>query len=118
MLRVRQLKILAQQADQRWADKESVLDVPGVRVPAMEIRPGKRMHGEGEDKERRRAGGVLSEERGDDEGVGVRGEKKVEVEQETVKEKADPWKQARRNPGEEWQPQTWGGRPAEKARRQ
>jgi NADH dehydrogenase [ubiquinone] 1 alpha subcomplex assembly factor 2 len=34
-----------------------------------------------------------------------------EGEKEKEKEKEDPWKRARRSPGEEFQPASWGGKP-------
>lgn len=91
------MKILAAQADRRWAEKGSFLEQP------------------------RR--GVLEDVRSEvdvgDEQIGGRGEevgeeqtendkRKTNIEPE-VKEMEDPWKQAKGGPSEEWQPQAWGG---------
>ena len=93
--------MLARQADERWENKRRVGDAmdQGVLEPAMEVG----------------GGGGLGKGRSTEEGreslrrVG-------ELEGEKTDGREDPWKQARRNPGEEFQPESWGGRPAEKKR--
>lgn len=91
--RQRELKHLAQAADERWAAKPSVLDKP--RRDNLELGVG-----DGEV----------------DGTVGVRGEgAKKEAEEEMVeneKRTENPWKMKQGNPGERWQPEAWASRPS------
>ncbi|KAI9055343.1 hypothetical protein LZ554_000302 [Drepanopeziza brunnea f. sp. 'monogermtubi'] len=129
VVRQRNLKILAAQADARWAAKPSFLDTPerSQPLPAMEVKdPG----GYESVQERREAVGVPETEEGNvqtgEEAMrmqvpdGTRHDfrktpepenKRLEDEKAPKKEekKEDPWKKARGGPSEEWQPQTWGG---------
>lgn len=91
--RQRELKHLAQAANERWAAKPSVLDKP--RRDNLELGVGD----------------------GDVEGtVGVRGKgAKKGVEEEMVqneKRTEKPWKMKQGNPGEGWQPEAWASRPS------
>jgi len=101
VLRLRQLKVLARQADERWENKRRVGDAmdQGVLEPAMEVG----------------GGGGLGKARSTEE-AREREREVRELEGEKTDRREDPWKQARRNPGEEFQPESWGGRPAEKKR--
>ncbi|KAK0101359.1 hypothetical protein ONS95_006533 [Cadophora gregata] len=112
LIRQRNLKILAAQADARWAAKPSFLDAPARSQPepALEVKdPG----GAGDVASRlgeqtngaKREGESLDNTRNPD---GVRHRFNEEPEQEESK-KEDPWKNARGGPSEEWQPQAWTG---------
>jgi len=111
VVRLRDLKVLAARADERWDMKR------------MKIEPG--VGAGGDTASSATAPAETGEVRGPAMGVGRGGRKAAEghvgrssdAEKDTTndntnKEREDPWKQARRNPGEEWQPESWGGRPA------
>ena len=121
VVRLRDLKVLAARADEKW-DMKRVKIEPGAAVAGGDTTTA---------TADTTAGGETGEARGPALGVGRGGRergKKLAGEQEQVerrsdverdenndntnKQKEDPWKQARRNPGEEWQPESWGGRPA------
>ncbi|KAL9113337.1 MAG: hypothetical protein Q9187_007627, partial [Circinaria calcarea] len=97
-----QLKQLARLADERWASKPSFLDAPSQTSqpgPATIPRDKAGYVGQTESDEKegvRNAVGGLGEV-GDIEAT--RPEKK--------REKINPWKQQRGNPGESWQPEAW-----------
>ncbi|KAM3069632.1 hypothetical protein ACMFMG_010350 [Clarireedia jacksonii] len=125
------LKVLARQADERWAQKQSYLDPPEMQqaLPATRPRDGGAYTGREPRGDGRGVGSLVVDRqgRGDggQEGVGVVGvEGKVATsranEQEVGREvrkgsgvreekkfKEDPWKQAKGAAGEEWQPQAW-----------
>ncbi|KAG9248656.1 hypothetical protein BJ878DRAFT_326387 [Calycina marina] len=82
LVRQRNLKVLAAQADARWAAKGSLLDGPGMMSGRVE-----------------RGGDVLD-------GV-TKAENKIPEKNDNNQEKGDPWKQARGGPSEEWQPKAW-----------
>jgi NADH dehydrogenase [ubiquinone] 1 alpha subcomplex assembly factor 2 len=128
LVRQEQLKILAAQADARWAAKKSYLDAPGEQrrqpVPALrlkdpggyteETRPDGRAVDEGSGAEGRLGSSVESSqaevpqsEMQTPDGKRhpfTRGERA----RRTIKDKIeDPWKKARGGPSEEWQPQAW-----------
>lgn len=91
--RQRELKFLAQAADERWAAKPSVLDKP--RRANLELGVG--------DGEVEGAAGVRRE--GAEIGL---------AEEMAQKEKRaeNPWKVKQGNPGEGWQPEAWAPRPS------
>jgi NADH dehydrogenase [ubiquinone] 1 alpha subcomplex assembly factor 2 len=89
--RQQELKVLAAQADARWVAKRSVLDAsPAASASAPALGEGRGKQGAEEGTEERPGG---------------------------TEDRQDPWKQARRNPGEDWQPQPWAGTPAAATRR-
>jgi NADH dehydrogenase [ubiquinone] 1 alpha subcomplex assembly factor 2 len=129
LVRQEQLKVLAAQADARWAEKPSYLDAPGREggqpVPALRVND---------------PGGYNQETRPDNQapapattiestfpspnspietqtpdiprhpltGRAQRVSESTADKQEKEKEKDDPWKKhARGGPSEEWQPQAW-----------
>lgn len=148
-MRQERLKVLAKQADARWAAKPSVLDAPGkergLPLPAMQAQAqaqaaestgsGPRTTEALANKAGTRT--VLREGSGTQEqAVGTVGEvveeqkgegaaKKMQVpdgirhqfnerpgqrkRKDIIEPKADPWKQARGGPSEEWQPKAWDG---------
>lgn len=81
-----ELKRLAQAADERWASKPSVLDKPRTIVERL---PG----GDSAETEE------ISHERDE--------ERQRKDPEEPREKQESPWKGARGNPGENWQPQTW-----------
>jgi len=135
------LKVLAAQADARWAAKPSFLDKPGgVRgqpVPALEVDSGPKLEsGEGEGGARSAVGGVEdassttgansgkaqgAKETWEENGARPRSNEWFEQNKRhklsKKKEKDDPWKQARGGPSEEWQPEAWDGNMAAPKRR-
>lgn len=113
LVRQRNLKVLAAQADARWAAKESWLDGPETRqaLPAVEVRdPGgyetvqERTEAAGGDM-REGAGEASAESKIKEE----RGKSDLPEKKPEAEEKKDPWKTARGGPSEEWQPQGWTG---------
>ncbi|PBP25261.1 hypothetical protein BUE80_DR003670 [Diplocarpon rosae] len=126
LVRQRNLKILAAQADARWAAKPSLLDTPerSQPLPALEVKdPG----GYDSVRDRREAVGVPVGGREDHAETGEEGramrapdgsfngtpeQEKQRLEEEhapKIERKEDPWNNARGGPSEEWQPQTWDG---------
>ncbi|KAH6720360.1 hypothetical protein BKA61DRAFT_470902 [Leptodontidium sp. MPI-SDFR-AT-0119] len=126
LVRQRNLKILAAQADARWAAKPSLLDAPerSRSLPVLEAQdPGGAGQVEG-------STGILAEGLGEETAKSAVGEGEVEEVQgtdgirhrfderlgqeekrpkEEEKKSEDPWKNARGGPSEEWQPQAWTG---------
>ncbi|OWP06012.1 hypothetical protein B2J93_1769 [Marssonina coronariae] len=129
LVRQRQLKILAAQADARWAAKPSFLDTPerSQPLPALEVKdPG----GYDSVQHRSEAVGVPDGGKEINAEIGEGGiemqapngishpfgktspqEKQRRGEEHAPRKeiKEDPWKNARGGPSEEWQPETWGG---------
>jgi NADH dehydrogenase [ubiquinone] 1 alpha subcomplex assembly factor 2 len=137
LVRQRNLKRLAAEADARWAAKPSYLDTPGRAQPltASGVKDP-RVYVESEEAEvgteARNAisrtledrirdtdanlGNRVAREHGsrivEESGAGASREvptKKGESRLKDKKEQLDPWKHARGGPSEEWQPQAWGG---------
>ncbi|KAH8789576.1 hypothetical protein BGZ57DRAFT_850472 [Hyaloscypha finlandica] len=132
LMRQRNLKVLAAEADARWAAKPSFLDAPGHArgqpLPALEVEdPG----GNANVADSKNTVGLRSSIGGGPEDISAgsreKGEQKDKIQAadgkghhirersgqennskvESKKEKEDPWKQARR--GEKWQPAAWDG---------
>lgn len=118
LLRQERLKVLAAQADARWAAKPGYLDPPEMGQAAPPLRSPRRQ------EDAARPAGSLAEDVRETTSSGNRpdeepGSSKKEawgVSQEEEKEKmrtgrapeADPWKQADTgNPGQNWQPEGW-----------
>jgi NADH dehydrogenase [ubiquinone] 1 alpha subcomplex assembly factor 2 len=122
------LKVLAAQADARWAAKPRLIDMPGREMG--QVVPALRMRGQGgysqeERPDRRGVDGGSGEE--GQLGSNVEGSRTGEPRSElqspdgkrhsftigkrapyTTKENTeDPWKKARGGPSEEWQPEAW-----------
>lgn len=131
-MRQRNLKVLAAEADARWAAKPSFLDAPdqarGQPLPALEVEdPGGNANvadskntvgarspigGGPEDMSAERRGKGEQKDKiqavdGKGHHIRVRPGQENNSEVESKKEKEDPWKQARR--GEKWQPTAWDG---------
>lgn len=95
------MKILAAQADARWAGKGSLLD-----QPKREVERGLQESGVGNGAGRQEAGSVRADEIQEESTRQSKQNSNIEPE---AKEIEDPWKQAKGGPSEEWQPQAWGG---------
>lgn len=97
-----QMKVLAAEADARWAAKPSLLDAGGA--------PGQAGLGQPEPA---LGGGGMTREGGNREGAGAGSVPREETRRDPVAAaedagKKDPWGQSRRGgPSEDWQPQAW-----------
>ncbi|KAL2074259.1 hypothetical protein VTL71DRAFT_8037 [Oculimacula yallundae] len=119
LVRQRNLKVLAAQADARWAAKPSFLDSPEKRqpLPATQIEDstGGKVVGDGEAVASVPGSKVAPEGNAQKTQVpdeNYRPDEKLEEEERKSKgdtKKDDPWKNARGGPSEEWQPQGWTG---------
>ena len=133
-MRQENLKILAAQADARWAAKRSVLDAMEERgrhsaalegkvpVEYAEVAEAQNQHGvmssidvglkdrvpgESSDAGAESAGQMQAPDGIRHQFVRGFGHDKSTLEK-GKKEKQDPWKQARGGPSETWQPESWG----------
>jgi len=135
LIRQQNLKVLAAEADARWAAKPSFLDSPGRArgqpLPATDAEATEPPEKEGV----RNAGGLKYEIQGSnataDETIEGKDVKKMQVpdgirhhfneqlqaQPKEKTEKEDPWKQARGGPSEGWQPKAWDGNIAPTKRR-
>lgn len=131
VLRLERLKILAREADERWAQKKSYLDPPEMQhaLPAMQPRDMGAYTGTEPRADGRGVKSAVVEKQGRGGGgeAGMREQVDVGVESEVArsrtneqevgsegkgvrkekKYKEDPWKQAKGAAGEEWQPLAW-----------
>ncbi|PQE27515.1 hypothetical protein CJF30_00007840 [Rutstroemia sp. NJR-2017a BBW] len=121
VLRQERLKILAKEADERWAQKKSYLDPPEMQhaLPATQPRDGGAYTGTEPRADGKGVKNAVVEEQGVEDGreAEVRGQaneqevgrevRKGRGVREEKKYKEDPWKQAKGAAGEEWQPQAW-----------
>ncbi|KAF8852392.1 hypothetical protein BDZ45DRAFT_716978 [Acephala macrosclerotiorum] len=120
LVRQRNLKVLAAEADARWAAKPSFLDAPGRSqpLPALELKdPGGHTQSAkllDETGVRNAVSGGLEHE------ASVADSKNPENTREQTSRRhgepkpvaeviEDPWKKARGGPSEEWQPAAWDG---------
>ena len=123
-----ELKARAALADEAWAMKGRIADagnasrsaevrgkrdtaaagVGEARGPAFDV-GGQTMTAEGMEREKNEGRGVR---RSGNEAEREADDTAAPAATTNKQEKDDPWKQARRNPGEEWQPESWGGAPA------
>lgn len=130
LVRQRQIKVLAAEADARWNAKESFLDAPRTAqvpgAPAMaEGRKGEGVRETGtgvrdatagkiatlaQDPERMKVQGAPPPRVYTNPGLGKK-ERQEKEEERPIPKKDDPWEKAKRGgpkgPGEEWQPQAW-----------
>ncbi|CZT07755.1 uncharacterized protein RAG0_13083 [Rhynchosporium agropyri] len=122
LVRQRNLKVLAAQADARWAAKPSFLDSPEKRqpLPATQIEDSTagRVEGDAESMVSEQAAGHTVAQDGNTQKTQVadgndrlnerlqQEEKKPNAED---RKKDDPWKNVRAGPSEEWQPSAWTG---------
>ncbi|KAH7395887.1 hypothetical protein BKA64DRAFT_72064 [Cadophora sp. MPI-SDFR-AT-0126] len=121
LVRQRNLKILAAQADARWAAKPSFLDAPPERsqpVPALEVNDPGGGAGDVISGAREQTKATMGEEESAGkmqipDGIRPRSNEPLDGEEKRLKneneKKEDPWKNARGGPSEEWQPQAWTG---------
>jgi len=122
VVRQQQLKVLARQADERWAKKGSFLDSPGrgQPLPATEIKdPGGYVEKTGAETATNLVAGVDDIIKEEKEVVDAKtpvsdGSRDVNKRPGRAAEprKAqpeDPWKQTRGGPSEAWQPKAWDG---------
>ncbi|KAE8453353.1 hypothetical protein EG329_010214 [Mollisiaceae sp. DMI_Dod_QoI] len=143
LVRQRNLKVLAAEADARWAAKPSFLDSPGRSqpLPALELKdPGaytQSAHSPDERGVRSAVGGGLEDTAqdtkdtikataGDEvsnaeskipEDTRKHTSRKREQAKPVAKSAEDPWKQFRGGPSEEWQPKAWDGNMVAERRR-
>jgi NADH dehydrogenase [ubiquinone] 1 alpha subcomplex assembly factor 2 len=132
LVRQRQIKVLAAEADARWNSKESFLDAPRTaQVPGgteagargvSAVTEGMRETGTGvrdstagkiatlaQDPERMKVQGAPPPRVYTNPGLAKK--ERQEKEERPIPKKDDPWEKAKRGgpkgPGEEWQPQAW-----------
>jgi NADH dehydrogenase [ubiquinone] 1 alpha subcomplex assembly factor 2 len=135
VVRRENLKILAAQADARWAAKPSLLDHPGQArgqpLPATEevgvrdLADGKPGHTVQEGVDTKIGSGMAGGQEGEQTGTTqVPGREQHRLNERVAddkpkqkKFKEDPWKKARGGPSEEWQPEAWDGSIAPTKRR-
>ncbi|KAF2839993.1 hypothetical protein M501DRAFT_1002261 [Patellaria atrata CBS 101060] len=108
-IRLHQIKLLAAEADKRWASKPSVLDAPEKQQPMLPLRP-KDLAADAPQTEPEQKEGVISH-------VGSPDELKEHAEGKdidhgrfkgkTKEKRKSPWKQQRGVPGDDWQPRAW-----------
>lgn len=117
LVRQQNLKVLAAQADARWAAKPSFLDAPqrSQSLPALDPGGAEKLEG-GDEPVLAEARKSATEEIGSAKERRTPGrtfDEKPKQEQRRLKDenekKDDPWKNARGGPSEEWQPQQWTG---------
>jgi NADH dehydrogenase [ubiquinone] 1 alpha subcomplex assembly factor 2 len=124
LVRQAQLKILAKQADERWAAKPSFLDKPreaSQALPAMQLKdPGGYVEKAGAETTSNLVAGVNDMPKSMEEDIEVKAHVPNEAQEQkqlgrgiaSKKEKVqskDPWKQNRGGPSETWQPKAWDG---------
>lgn len=115
--RLQNLKVLAAEADKRWAAKKSLLDQPEGRIAQLGISGAgslKREEGRGtwnpEGAEEK-----IGETQGSQDAERIpRFREGRDERRKERKEAVDPWKQARGGPSEEWQPQAASIAPAKR----
>jgi NADH dehydrogenase [ubiquinone] 1 alpha subcomplex assembly factor 2 len=118
------MKVLAAEADARWAAKPSFLDAPDKQQPAQMLQSRdpnsglKQAHGAREDAQQAEPQSIL---KGGDEIAGDMAEEKQneatlkvpKKAKESKEPKESPWKEADKgNPGDAWQPKEWKPSPA------
>jgi len=107
------MKVLAAEADARWAAKESFLDAPGQpegqTLPALNTEKDRSLRLETEADGTKRPAIESSDRRTVDEGGTAASSNAIEssADQARPDEERDPWKKVRGGPSEDWQPQPW-----------
>jgi len=125
VVRQQQLRVLARQADERWAAKGSFLDKPaekGQPLPATQLKdPSGYVEKTGAEIATNLVAGADNITMGEKEDIDIQtmhadGNRDVDKRpargHEPKKEKTqpeDPWKQKRGGPSEAWQPKAWDG---------
>ncbi|RDW85712.1 hypothetical protein BP5796_04037 [Coleophoma crateriformis] len=101
LVRQRNLKILAAEADRRWREKPSFLDRPGAQRSGLLDRfdPASAVHAPV-------SAPVLNAAMGPQQSSSSPPVQRTEEKKEKNVED-DPWKKARGGPSEDWQPQAW-----------
>lgn len=101
VLRQERMKLLAAEADARWAAKPSLVGTPGQErgQPAPMLETERPAAGSPGAAAAEAEGGVAGAEDGAGRGEASRDPTQAPAE--------DPWKRHRGGPGEEWQPQAW-----------
>ena len=121
VLRQQRIKLLAAQADARWAEKPSAVDAPDKQQPIQMLESAdpntgiRQMNTHQETRDRAEALFPATEERVQDEAPQTDAAPTLKTKQPMRTEPRDsPWKQAagKGNPGEEWQPAPWSPAPA------
>lgn len=116
-MRQERIRILAAQADARWAAKPSAVDAPDMQQPAQMLESrdpstgiSQRVAGR-EARDQAEEGDIQEEEPQTDAAPTLKTRKPMRTEP-----KDSPWKKAaaKGNPGDEWQPASWAPSPARK----
>jgi len=111
IVRQQQLKVLARQADERWAKKGSFLDAPvkGQPLPVTEVKdPGGYVEKTGAETASNLVAGVDDITQAGDGGRDVN-KRPAKGAEPKKRQPEDPWKQNRGGPSEAWQPKAWDG---------
>jgi NADH dehydrogenase [ubiquinone] 1 alpha subcomplex assembly factor 2 len=115
-----QIKMLAAQADARWAAKPSALDAPDKQQPVQVLQskdPNAGVSQMNADEENNNAAvHPREEEKGREETAQTEDAPTLKTRKRMRTEPKDsPWKQATKgNPGDEWQPASWSPGPAKR----
>lgn len=120
VVRQKQIKMLAAQADERWASKPSVLDTPDKQQPVQMLASRDSRLGVGQVNldqqvtDERENQWILGEQsKLSPEALKSEGKLPPANQRRPRESKENPWKQsARVNPGEDWQPESWTPVPA------
>lgn len=108
------MKVLAAQADARWASQPSALDPPDVQQPMQMLQSRDPEMGiAAQDVQERSPASPLLQDKAAEPQEGI---VQPQVQKSVKKEpKNSPWKQAQQSsPGEAWQPQGWSPAPAKR----
>ncbi|PVH99543.1 hypothetical protein DM02DRAFT_614961 [Periconia macrospinosa] len=111
--RQERMKVLAAQADARWAAKPSALDAPDKQQPVQMLQsqdPSSGIRQMNVDQEAIDNHAAEEKDTAADAGAPtLKTRKRMRTEP-----KDSPWKQAPKNPGDEWQPAQWSPGPAKR----
>lgn len=115
VFRQQRIKMLAQEADARWAAKPSVLDAPDKQQPVQplesrdpnagirQMNADQEVRGKAEPQRTVEEEDVASKAAQTNEAPALKTRRRMRTEP-----KDSPWNQAAKgNPGDEWQPQSW-----------
>lgn len=113
ILRQERMKILAAQADARWAAKPSALDAPDKQQPYQMLQSQdpntgiRQMNVSQESRDKPEP--AVEEEALPNDAPALKTRKRMKTEP-----KDSPWKQAKANPSDDWQPAPWTPGPAKR----
>ncbi|KAF2197890.1 hypothetical protein GQ43DRAFT_443840 [Delitschia confertaspora ATCC 74209] len=115
VIRQERIKMLAAQADERWAAKPSFLDPPNKQQPTQMLESREPVGSVGQTNTKAQRSEEATAQHVQKEADSGNGAPKL-PEKTAKKPKDSPWKQppVKSNPGEDWQPQSWTPAPAKK----